>query len=62
MIGNVPGLVRLLEAYLDCGGKEIAEKNQLPAFLGIFQKLIASRQNDHFGFELLVSIFQHVPM
>jgi exportin-2 (importin alpha re-exporter) len=59
--GNVPALVRLLQAYLSHGGESIASSNQLPAFLGIFQKLIASRLNDHHGFDLLLSIFQHVP-
>ena len=29
--------------------------------LGVFQKLIASRTNDHEGFYLLGSIVEHVP-
>ena len=29
--------------------------------LGVFQKLIASKANDHEGFYLLGSIVQHVP-
>lgn len=60
--GNVPALVRLLQAYLAHGGEEIANNNQLPAFLGIFQKLLASRLNDHHGFDLLLSIFQNIPL
>jgi exportin-2 (importin alpha re-exporter) len=60
--GNVPALVRLLQAYLARGAQQIVAANQLPAFLGVFQKLIASRLNDHHGFELLTSITQNVPM
>ena len=62
MHGNIPALVRLLQAYLTHGANEILNANQLPAFLGIFQKLIASRANDQYGFDLLVSIFSHVPI
>lgn len=29
--------------------------------LGVFQKLIASKSNDHEGFYLLNSIIQHMP-
>lgn len=60
--GNIPALVRLLEAYLARGGDQIVAQNQLPAFLGIVQKLVASRANDHFGFDMLNSVFQHVPI
>lgn len=55
-------MVRLLQAYLIRGAKEIVQNNQLPSFLGIYQKLVASRINDHFGLELLGIIFQHVSM
>lgn len=55
-------MVRLLEAFLARGGEELVQTNKLPAFLGIFQKLIASRLNDHYGFDLLTSIFQHIPI
>ena len=60
--GNVPALVRLLDAYLERGGAEIAKTGKLPAFLGIFQKLVASRLNDQYGFLLLNSIFMNVPI
>ncbi|KAI3653160.1 hypothetical protein MP228_002585 [Amoeboaphelidium protococcarum] len=58
--GNVPALVNLLEVYLMKDSSKIVANNQLPAFLGIFQKLIASRANEAFGFELLVSIYEQV--
>lgn len=59
--GNVPALVQLLTAYLNKGGAGIAERGQLPAFLGIFQKLIASKVNDVYGFDLLSEIFWNIP-
>lgn len=60
--GNVPALVRLLQAFLARGAEGIVANNQLQALLGIYQKLISSRINDSFGFELLQSIFEHVPL
>lgn len=30
-------------------------------FLGVFQKLIASKVNDHEGFHLMQNIIQHFP-
>lgn len=62
MHGNIPALVRLLQAYLSHGSREIIESNQLAAFLGVFQKLVASRANDQFGFEMLTSIFRYIPL
>lgn len=32
-----------------------------PGLLGVFQKLIASKANDHQGFYLLNSIIEHMP-
>lgn len=32
-----------------------------PGLLGVFQKLIASKANDHQGFYLLNSIIEHLP-
>ena len=58
-LGNIPGLVKLMKAYVVKGADYIAQSNQISAFLGICQKLVASRMNDHYGFELLESIFEH---
>ncbi|XP_013392987.1 exportin-2-like [Lingula anatina] len=58
--GNIPPLVRLLQAYIEKGSRSIgAEK--VNGLLGIFQKLIASKSNDHEGFYLINSIIQHIP-
>lgn len=58
--GNIPPLVRLLQAYIEKGGKQI-ETEKVNGLLGIFQKLIASKTNDHEGFYLLNSILEHMP-
>lgn len=60
--GNVPALMRLLQAYLQKDGRLVVERNHLPAFLGVFQKLMASKVNDTYGFELLKAIFEFVPL
>uniref|UniRef100_A0A8C5MWL8 Exportin-2 n=1 Tax=Leptobrachium leishanense TaxID=445787 RepID=A0A8C5MWL8_9ANUR len=61
--GNIPPLVRLLQAYLERGASAIAANatDKIPGLLGVFQKLIASRANDHQGFYLLNSIIEHLP-
>uniref|UniRef100_A0A8C2Q6G2 Exportin-2 n=1 Tax=Cyprinus carpio TaxID=7962 RepID=A0A8C2Q6G2_CYPCA len=47
--GNIPPLVRLLQAYLEKGATTIASTaaDKIPGLLGVFQKLIASKANDH---------------
>lgn len=61
--GNIPPLVRLLQAYLEKGNATIAGSaaDKIPGLLGVFQKLIASKANDHQGFYLLNSIIEHMP-
>ncbi|KAM5246124.1 exportin-2 isoform 2-T2 [Ctenodactylus gundi] len=61
--GNIPALVRLLQAFLECGSNTIASAaaDKIPGLLGVFQKLIASKANDHQGFYLLNSIIEHMP-
>lgn len=61
--GNIPPLVRLLQAYLERGSNTIAASagDKIPGLLGVFQKLIASKANDHQGFYLLNSIIEHLP-
>jgi exportin-2 (importin alpha re-exporter) len=58
---NVPALSRLLQAYFMKGADQVTAKGHLMPILGIFQKLIASKSNDHEGFYLLESIVQYVP-
>ncbi|POW10229.1 hypothetical protein PSTT_06235 [Puccinia striiformis] len=60
--GNVPALVRLLRAYLSAGAPRIVAENRISAMLGVFQKLIGSKLNDVYGFELLEALFEHVPV
>nr|KAF6358045.1 chromosome segregation 1 like [Pipistrellus kuhlii] len=61
--GNIPALVRLLQAFLERGSSTIANAaaDKIPGLLGVFQKLIASKANDHQGFYLLNSIIEHMP-
>ncbi|RUS27431.1 CAS/CSE protein [Jimgerdemannia flammicorona] len=51
--GNIPALVRLLQAYLSKGAASIVANNQLEPILGISQKLMASRLHDYMSFTLL---------
>ena len=60
--GLVPALTRLLTAYLTKAGADIAGAGHLPAVLGVFQKLIASKANDQYGFALLTSIVETLPL
>ncbi|CEI96205.1 hypothetical protein RMCBS344292_10371 [Rhizopus microsporus] len=61
--GNIPALVRLIQAYLDKGATTILSNNQLEPILGIFQqKLVYSRQFDQYAMLLLQTISLRVPM
>ncbi|KAF9316527.1 importin-alpha export receptor [Podila horticola] len=60
--GNIPALVKLLQAYFVKGSSWIVANNQLEPILGIFQKLVSSKINDHHAFELLTTIIETVPM
>ncbi|KAI9208245.1 cse1l protein [Polychytrium aggregatum] len=59
--GNVPALVSLLRSYLGIAPVLIAENGMLPHFLGVYNKLIVSKLNDQYGFELLSSLLENVP-
>ncbi|XP_020283895.1 exportin-2 isoform X1 [Pseudomyrmex gracilis] len=58
---NIHPLNRLLRAYISHGSHQIIAQDKTSALLGIFQKLIASRANDHEGFLLLQSIIEYFP-
>lgn len=60
--GNVPGLVRLLQAYLSKAPSEIIAGNHLTGVLGVFQKLVASKAHDHEGFYILNAIVESLPL
>lgn len=53
---NVRPLVRLLCAYIAVRPEQVLQARKVDAMLGIFQKLVASKLNDHEGFYLLQSM------
>ncbi|KAI0684913.1 Cse1-domain-containing protein [Cytidiella melzeri] len=60
--GSVPGLVKLLKAFLSRDAKQMVATGQyLPVLAVIQQRLIPSKVNDAWGFDLLQSVFQYVP-
>lgn len=59
---NVPPLVRFLCACVRRQPDVFVRMEKLPAVLGIFQKLNASRVNDHHGFSLLMTLFENMPI
>jgi exportin-2 (importin alpha re-exporter) len=50
--GNVPALVRLLSAIIPRGVESVMKNNQVEPILGIFQKLISTKSNEGYGFDL----------
>ncbi|ERL89802.1 exportin-2 [Dendroctonus ponderosae] len=58
---NISPLVRLLKAFLTHATPQIIAQDKLSGYLGVFQKLIASKSNDHEGFHLMQSLLQNVP-
>ena len=59
--GNITPLVRLIQAFISKGPNQIIAENKVEPLLGVFQKLIASKSNDHEGFYLLQAIVEHFP-
>ncbi|XP_017854488.2 exportin-2 [Drosophila busckii] len=51
--GNITPLIRLLSTFIKQGSSQIQALGKLNGILGIFQKMIASKANDHEGFYLL---------
>ena len=61
--GSIPGLVALLRAFLARDAAAMVEANQHTAVLGIVQqRLVPSKVNDGWGFELLQSAVLHIPL
>ena len=58
--GNVPALVRLLQAFIRRAPDKVTMDDKLPLLLGVFQKLVASKANDHEGFYLLGSLVEYL--
>ncbi|KAL7519691.1 hypothetical protein ACHAWX_004448 [Stephanocyclus meneghinianus] len=59
--GNIPALSRLLVAYLSKGSAEIVQHKLLLGILGVFQKLIASKANESYAFDILRAVVLFVP-
>lgn len=59
--GNVTPLIKLLCAFIRQGSPQIAAMDKLKPVLGIFQKMIASKANDHEGFFLIQNLLQFYP-
>ena len=60
--GNIPALVRLLQAFIEKAPLDVTRDDKLMALLGVFQKLIASKNNDHEGFYLLGSLIENLDL
>ena len=59
--GSIPALTRLVNSYINKDVTVILN-GHLEKVLGVFQKLIASKMNDHFALMLLSSLFEFLPM
>eukprot|EP00904_Undaria_pinnatifida_P010098 jgi/Undpi1/6218/HiC_scaffold_20.g08702.m1 len=58
--GNIPAVTRLIQAYLSQNSAEVVAWGHLEAVLGIFQKLLSSRANEAYAFQLLGTIVMNV--
>ena len=59
--GNIPALVRLLSSIIPRGSQFIIEQKQIEPILGIFQKLVSTKANESFGFDLLETVVANFP-
>jgi exportin-2 (importin alpha re-exporter) len=59
--GNITPLMRLLCTFVKQASPQIKAQGKLMSVLGVFQKMIASKTNDHEGFYLLQSLISHYP-
>ncbi|KAH7316301.1 hypothetical protein KP509_21G087100 [Ceratopteris richardii] len=57
---NVPALVRLLQSYLQRASGEIIQAKQLEPVLGVFEKLINSKNTDHHGFFIINTVVEYL--
>ncbi|KAJ3016354.1 Exportin-2 [Thoreauomyces humboldtii] len=60
--GNIPAMIRLLQSYFAKAPAVFVQGNHLRPVLGVVYKLIGLRADDHFGFELLCTVFEYIPM
>ena len=59
--GNIPALVRLLSSIIPRGSEYIAQHNQIEPILGIFQKLVSTKANEGYAFDLLETVVESFP-
>jgi len=59
--GNILPMIRFLKSFIRKSPQQICSSGKLEAILGIFQKLVASRVNDHEGIDLLQCLFTQLP-
>jgi len=60
--GSIPGLVKLLKAFLTRDSAQLVETGQYTAILAVVQqRLIPSKVNDGWGFELLQAVVENIP-
>ncbi|KAF5349357.1 hypothetical protein D9758_011786 [Tetrapyrgos nigripes] len=60
--GSIPGLVKLLKAYLGRDSQQMVASGQVGSVVGVVQqRLIPSKQNDVWGFELVQAVVLSVP-
>ena len=57
---NYHGLVRFLTAYVERSSSTLVTAGKVEPLLGVFQKLIASKANDHEGFNIITSLVLHL--
>lgn len=60
--GNIPALVRLVEAYLTVSAPEVVTRGHLQAVLGVFQKLLSSKAHGHEAFYIINALITHVDL
>jgi len=61
--GSIPALVRLIKAYLSKDAPSIIRNEQLTPILAVIQqRLIPSKMNDVYGFELLQAAVMDIPV
>ena len=59
--GNIPALARLLSAIVPRAAEDLIRNGQLENVLGLFQKLISTKANEGYGFELLETCIVSFP-
>ncbi|KAL0945218.1 hypothetical protein HGRIS_000730 [Hohenbuehelia grisea] len=59
--GSIPGLVKLLQAFLERDAAQMVQHGQLASVLAVVQqRLVPSKVNDAWGFELLQAVVKYI--